>query len=308
MNKDKCECCQSQNIKQKMGHDCYSHYQCGNCGFEFFINEAIRVSGNTYEKDSDYNDDLAVSGNYNDLLGWNHCMALNFVMANYKNEKIATLDVGCFNGFFVKKIGDMGHESYGIDFNRKAIEYGISVYGLEGRIFTKSLVELSGESRRYDLITLFEVIEHLEFPREFLDEIKKILKDKGVIIMSAPNNNMFWRPPLDFPPHHFSRFYPRTLIALVKSCGFKPIRIFEQMSIQDLARNYLGKFFRGRDKKSLRGGEFKNKGVTNLLRRILNRHKKMFGIILWPANKIFYMLGMRYISQVVIARKDNETA
>lgn len=300
MNKQTCECCQSDDIGRLPDLRGFGHYRCNNCRFEFFMDDHFRAHDEMYVMDSDYNDDLAVSGNHRDLLQWNHLQAINFLRNRYQQAKIRILDIGCFNGFFVKELLELGYDSYGVDFNGKSIEYGIRTYGLGGRIFVQDGKEPIIGNHEYDVITLFEVIEHLDNPREFLEKKRRLLKDKGIIIISAPNNNMVWRPRLDGPPHHLSRWYPENLSIFLKSLGFRPVRVREEMSIYSLTRNYFGTLLRS-GKHSLRGGEFRNKRLANMLRTALNRSRRVFLMLLWPLDAMLHLFGLKYISQITIA-------
>jgi 2-polyprenyl-3-methyl-5-hydroxy-6-metoxy-1,4-benzoquinol methylase len=300
MNRHKCECCQSGDIGELPDLNGFSHYRCNTCRFEFFISGRFRPHVELYEMDADYNDDLTISWNHRDLLQWNHLQAIKFLKNRYRQAKARTLDIGCFNGFFVRELLELGYDSYGIDFNSKAIEHGIKAYGLGDRIFAQDRKELTGENNKYDVITLFEVIEHLDNPREFLKGKGRLLKDNGVIIISAPNNKMVWRPRLDSPPHHLSRWEPEALALFVKSLGFRPIERREQMSLFSLARNYFGSFLRSGEQ-SLRGGEFKNKTIANMLRTALNRSRSISTVLLLPLDATLHLLGMRYISQIIFA-------
>ena len=81
------------------------------------------------------------------------------------------------------------------------------------------------------------------------------------------------------------------------------VYIAEQMSTYELVRHYVGTFFRAKDSASLRGGEFKHKKITTALRRGMNKVRKVLGILLAPIDKLLYLFGVRYISQIVIAEK-----
>ena len=302
-----CKCCGSKEIKKIGQFNAYSHYLCIKCSFEFFINQNKESSNNLYENDSDYDADLKVSKNFNDLIQWNHNKAIKFLNKKFKNRtSIKLLDIGCFNGFFVKKMIHEGYNAFGIDSNIKSLDYGIQKYKLNKRIFNKKVEELIIENEKYNIITMFEVLEHLEYPKDFLLNLKKILEKNGILIISTPNNNMVWRPLLDNPPHHFSRFNSNNLHICLKSLGFKKIVSYEQMSISDLTRNYLGSLIRDKNKTSLRGGEFKHKNIVNPLRILLNKSKKYLNFCLTPLNQLLYLVGLRYISQVMIVRKVNE--
>jgi hypothetical protein len=63
----------------------------------------------------------------------------------------------------------------------------------------------------------------------------------------------------------------------------------------------MGTFFRSKDNESLRGGEFKNKKLTTALRRAMNRIRGFACIVLIPVDKLLHLMGLRYISQIIVA-------
>lgn len=302
MDKSTCECCLSKNIGVLGKHSNYNHFICNDCRFEFFVHEGIATDNRLYENDGDYADDLAVSGNYHDLLQWQHLIALKHLI-KCKNESPVILDVGCFNGFFVKKLCAMGYDAYGIDFNKKAIEFGTARYDLGKRVAVKDINELVHEKKKFDAITLFDVIEHVESPRELLLSLKGLLREGGVLILSTPNNNMVWRPALDYPPHHLSRYYPETLAVFLGNVGFKIIDQIEQMNVFNLVRNYIGSLYRDKSDNSLRGGRLRSGCAVNILRKALNRMRRAWCILLSPLDRLLFIFGLRYIGQIVICEK-----
>lgn len=278
--------------------DDFNHYHCSSCDYDFFIQKKINISpiSEIYENDIDYINDLSISKNYKDLIQWNHRIFLKFI----KNKSIkAILDVGTYNGFLVKFLRDNQLKAYGIDFNPKSINSGILNYKLKGYIST----EISDfKIEKFDCILAFEVIEHVPNPTIFIEDMKKYLSNNGLIVLSCPNKNMMWRPPLDFPPHHLSRFSPNSLSILLEKNGFEIIQLKEQMSLFDLLRNSIGLLFRDTQKASLKGGGFKNSKLTNVLKKILNRTKTIAYIAFYPFDRFMHFWGFRYMSQVIIAQ------
>lgn len=309
MDDKTCACCGENKIDELNEHDIFSHFICRCCGYEYFVNRHLKVEPSLYENDSDYNDDLSVSEDYNALIQWNHKKAINYLRGHDEMTGASVLDIGCFNGFFVKKLLELGFDAYGIDFNEKAIEFGQSKYGLSQRISCDRIEVLVQNNKKYDVVTMFEVIEHLESsPNIFLKTVTNLLKDGGTLIVSTPNSNMLWRPMLDFPPHHFSRFTPKSLNCCLSLIGLKPVKTLEQMSTFDLGRNYIGAtFFRQRNCGSLRGGKFKNKRISDPLRLILNKAKWAGYFFLYPIDRVMHFLGFRYIGQLVISEKKVST-
>lgn len=281
----------------------YAHLRCSDCGYERFLADAPMASAALYAQDADYRDDLAIAENPQDLLQWSHRHALKVIESTYSERDISILDIGCFNGFFVRALLDSGFEATGIDFNIGALEFGRNTYNLAGRISAQSIADLRAKGARFDVITLFEVLEHIEDCQAMMAEAVDLLKPNGLVIVSAPNSGMFWRPKLDYPPHHLSRFSPRALMCLVSNAGLTRIASHEQASSFDLIRMYVGTFFRNTGKPSMRGGEFRRAGLVNALRRVLNKSRQLAYAIFWPIDTLLHGVGFRFISQLTIAKK-----
>ena len=134
MNSVKCDCCSALEVEKLADYNEYKHFNCRNCGFESFTRQNSAITSEIYENDADYLDDLNVITSPQDLILWHHIEALNFIELKFPNRNSKTLDIGCFNGFFVKKLHSLGYDAEGIDFNRNAIEFGKAKLGLGLRI------------------------------------------------------------------------------------------------------------------------------------------------------------------------------
>jgi 2-polyprenyl-3-methyl-5-hydroxy-6-metoxy-1,4-benzoquinol methylase len=298
-----CDCCGSEKMVEFDPYREYQHYRCKGCGFERFVRCDSAIAAGLYENDADYIDDLNVVTSSEDLILWHHLEAIKFLQSKFQSGNTTALDIGCFNGFFVKKLLSLGYDAQGVDFNKSAIAYGQEKLGLGSRITTQSIEEMIEQGKRFDVITLFEVLEHLPDMKAFLGKATKLLKNDGVIILSTPNNQMCWRPALDYPPHHLSRFTTKSLEGCLSQLEMKTLYVAEQMSTYELVRHYVGTFFRAKDSASLRGGEFKHKKFTTILRRGMNKMRKVLGVLLTPIDKLLHLFGVRYISQIVVAQK-----
>lgn len=100
------------------------------------------------------------------------------------------LDVGCGEGFTLVNLGRnrIGKLYEGVDYSRNAIKLGKKLYpGLN--LKEANIYELPYENDSFDLIVCTEVLEHLEYPKKALREIKRVAKK--YIALSVPNEPFF---------------------------------------------------------------------------------------------------------------------
>jgi len=91
------------------------------------------------------------------------------------------LDFGCGLGFFLDTAFDFDFAIKGVEFNRFAIDYIRRRYAHE----VISYEEFTSECDRYDVLTLFDVIEHLLDPFDFIAQMRDRLTDNGLLILTT---------------------------------------------------------------------------------------------------------------------------
>ena len=140
------------------------------------------------------------------------------------------LEIGCGEGLVLERLQGK-YDVCGIDFNTYAINVATS-RGVEA--YSMTVDKFIGEfpDRKFDVIALFQVIEHLDRPIEFLNRIRSILKKDGRIFISTPNplrtSLIGKRESWDYPPHHLTRFTEDGISSLLKNAGFTVIRTKSQ--------------------------------------------------------------------------------
>jgi SAM-dependent methyltransferase len=103
----------------------------------------------------------------------------------YCPERGRLLDVGSSYGHFLAAIGS-AHEAYGLELNRRVVCWSIDHFGVASRV--GSIYEMPSElPGSFDLITCWDVIEHLEHPQLALDRIRERLKPGGWLFLSTPD-------------------------------------------------------------------------------------------------------------------------
>lgn len=172
----------------------YDIHKCPNCGCEF-ADPMLPPPDSWYNQDDEY---------YG--WRWEFDCALNVI----KEEKITEnlLEVGCGEGIFLERLKDQCH-AVGIDLNKNAIDK-LKKKGIEGYALSVENYIKSADSMEFDCVVLFNLLEHLANPKEFIEYIGKTLKKDGILIISVPNTErrtrFLWKEIWDMPPHHLVRY------------------------------------------------------------------------------------------------------
>lgn len=133
------------------------------------------------------------------------------------------LDVGCFRGDLLFGAKQKGWDVFGTEISEKAARYGESNYDLN--IHIGSLVDAGYVDNYFDVVSLFDVIEHLPDPKRYLKEVNRILRPGGLLYLDTPNFNsinrfLFRENWTIFFPWHLYYFTESTLNNIVENNGF----------------------------------------------------------------------------------------
>lgn len=136
------------------------------------------------------------------------------------------LDVGCAGGAFPRAAADLGFQVVGVEPSAWLAAEGARRYGLDIRAGT--LEELALPPASFDVVTLWDVIEHLPRPDLLLTEVRRLLRPDGLLVVNYPDLDglvrrvMGWRWPF-FLNVHLTYFTPATIRRLVLRHGFEPL-------------------------------------------------------------------------------------
>lgn len=111
----------------------------------------------------------------------------NFVikeLANFYPSRGRLLDIGCAYGFFLELVGNNGWEAYGIEVDKKMVEYCDSK---NIKVFNSDIEAFKGDED-YDVITFFSVLSLLKNFDLAIKKAAKLLRKNGIIVIRDYNS------------------------------------------------------------------------------------------------------------------------
>lgn len=142
-------------------------------------------------------------------------------------NRLRLLDVGCSSGSFIHTARELGVVVEGVE-PAKAAALAAKKMGLN--VHNAFLHDAGLAAESYNLITLFEVIEHVKDIRPLIEECHRLLKNDGVLVVRT-GNSVSWTSSimkgawpyfsLDNHGGHISFYNQKSITLLAKSSGFK---------------------------------------------------------------------------------------
>jgi ubiquinone/menaquinone biosynthesis C-methylase UbiE len=237
-NLEQCPICNS--IRSKYFMACIDHtvsretfniVECESCGFKYTNPRPETQDLGRYYKSEDYVSHSNtkkgfINSTYQSVRKYTLLKKLQLISKHYKTGKI--LDIGCGTGEFLNTMKSAKWDSMGIEPDSDARNMAIKNYSLN--VLPESeLSSLLDES--FDVITMWHVLEHVPKLNERVQELKRLLKPNGLIIIAVPNCNSLdakiykehWAA-YDVPRHLY-HFTPNDIDSLFKKYGMKVFRI-----------------------------------------------------------------------------------
>jgi 2-polyprenyl-3-methyl-5-hydroxy-6-metoxy-1,4-benzoquinol methylase len=141
------------------------------------------------------------------------------------------LDIGCAYGTFLKIAREIGLKAEGIEVSKAAAEYGIKKYSLSIYNGTLDTYYKKNTSARFDIVTMLDVLEHLNEPNEAIKIVSSLLIPAGTLVIKIPNIKSLrariegkkWRQIK--PPEHLQYFSKTSIEYLLMKHNLKIIMI-----------------------------------------------------------------------------------
>lgn len=179
----KCKICDSNRCNFAFNAKGFDLFKCENCNFVFVeplpSDEVIaEIYKSEYFDKGKYIDDFATRMEYKRRVE---------IVENAISGKNKILDFGCASGDFVNHLGKI-FKIYGVDISNDAIALARKKYPESASKFF-FFKDFEHSDCKFDVIVLWDVIEHVKNPVETLKDLKNYLTESGVLILSTPNIN-----------------------------------------------------------------------------------------------------------------------
>lgn len=237
--------CKDYTVSQEV----FSIVSCKSCGFKFTNpRPEDSVIGDYYKAESYVSHSNTKKGLINKLYHAvrSYTLKKKVTMLSAYVSRGTILDYGCGTGMFLQACKQSGWETVGMepddDARRIASEQGLNVFSDKGRIQTYIT------DKKFSVITLWHVLEHVTDMSETLSFFKQRLFKDGVLIIAVPNHmsydakyyKEFWAA-YDVP-RHIHHFDVKSMSTLLANHGFKLIETkgmkFDSFYVSMLSEKY----------------------------------------------------------------------
>ncbi len=143
------------------------------------------------------------------------------------HQKITMFEVGCATGFFLERARERGWAVSGIDLSEYAVEKA-KKKGLQVSVASLDTYETE---EKFDVIVMYDLIEHVKDPVLTLEKAARMLTDRGVIVITTPDAGSVWarawgkRWHAFVPPQHLFYFRVSHLKNLLNKKGLGIVKV-----------------------------------------------------------------------------------
>ncbi len=184
-----CNLCDHDQVQPYCPQNGRGLVQCNNCGLVFVgerpnNDELYALYGETY-----FNNDESGEVGYSNYIADEDNIRLT-AQGRLRHisrfiEPGRMIDVGCAMGFFIDEAHRMGWQVEGLDVSGFAVDYVQNRFGHSA--YHGSLMDLDLPAGEYDLVTMFDVIEHVPDPKGYMQTVSDLLRPGGVYELATPD-------------------------------------------------------------------------------------------------------------------------
>jgi 2-polyprenyl-3-methyl-5-hydroxy-6-metoxy-1,4-benzoquinol methylase len=205
-----------------------------------------------YEEEYFEGNQLGVGyGRYREQAGWRlekaarlvrQVRAIGQFLGRNLGSDVRLLDVGAGYGYFRKAASDSGWTTDGVEISHHAAAVARQEFGMDTFVGTLQDYAREGAGHSYDVLTLFDVVEHVEDPVSLLETVRSLLKPEGLCVIRTPNllaidGEVFGSYYHSLKMEHLHYFSATSLCQAMELAGLRPAFVTTESNV---LRGFLG--------------------------------------------------------------------
>ena len=229
-----CNLCGAFDSKTLVVKDGFRVARCRHCSLVYVGNPPDQeYLGRHYSFEAGYHEELKSNSASVDLHDAE--ARRNLALLNGYRQGGTLLDIGCSTGLFMAKARAAGWSVCGCEYSDDSAAVARAKHGLD--VVSGALQPDCFAAGSFDVVTLWDVLEHVPDPQSLLRLAATLLKADGLLVVKTPNVDGlyprwslkalpyagFWGHPE--PPGHLFQFSARTLARMVLATGLTPVGI-----------------------------------------------------------------------------------
>lgn len=226
MEKINCLICSSEKIKIFCEKNNYILYACQNCDVVFIWPMPDDLS-EIYKKEYFKSNSQTKSFGYTDYDQDKEPMREIFMHYLKRFEHLTPgrkiFDIGTATGYFLDLAKKRGWQTAGIEISN----YAANIAKARGHDMVFGRLPEAVVDKNFDVVTMWDVLEHLDDPKAYLKVVNKILQPDGLLVINTVDRGSLWAKlwgrywHLINPPEHLFYYSKKNLELLLKDAGFE---------------------------------------------------------------------------------------
>jgi ubiquinone/menaquinone biosynthesis C-methylase UbiE len=146
----------------------------------------------------------------------------------YATQK-TVLDIACGEGYGANLLADVAAEVIGVDIAVDAVDHANRKYGNRANLSFRvgSCTAIPLDSASVDVVVSFETLEHIGEQEQMLREIHRVLRNRGILVVSTPDKLQYTILPKSANPYHVRECFKDEFETLLAG-SFSHVYMFEQ--------------------------------------------------------------------------------
>lgn len=225
---DQCSLCGSEDtVPLTIRPDGLPVHECAVCGFSYLAKRPDSEALSKYYNSGYFQDSQTYQDYYNyaqAIYDLDYCPRLHRLspfLSQWNGKRV--LEIGCAAGGTLAVLKRKGASVTGVEISEEACQVAMDQFGLE--VINSSMESVQLPKGSFDVIMMYDVLEHLQNPGSALEGICRLLVNNGYFALTVPNFDRYFSEGLDWPGfqgywEHLNYFKCEVLCNSVSALGF----------------------------------------------------------------------------------------